>query len=83
MPAAHALRSLDPPQSRRALLEITAQRQNGAILQRHAIIPLPAPASSLRLAAETDSAALDRILAGDFLHPVPFGLALTKRQHID
>jgi hypothetical protein len=35
------------------------------------------------LAAETDPAALDRILSSDFLHPVPSGLALTKQQHID
>jgi hypothetical protein len=30
------------------------------------------------LAAETDPAALDRILASDFLHPVPSGVELTK-----
>ena len=35
------------------------------------------------LNAETDRAALDRILASDFLHPVPPGIALTKQQHID
>jgi hypothetical protein len=30
-----------------------------------------------------DTALLDRILAADFVHPVPAGVFLTKRQHID
>ncbi len=34
------------------------------------------------LAAEHDSAALGRILAEDFLHPVAVGVFLTKAQHI-
>src|SRR6266516_5111755 len=35
------------------------------------------------LASEHDSAALGRILAEDFLHPVPAGVFLTKAQHIE
>ena len=35
------------------------------------------------LASEHDRAALGRILAEDFLHPVPAGVFLTKAQHID
>ncbi len=35
------------------------------------------------LACEHDSAALARILADDFVHPVPAGVFLTKAQHID
>jgi uncharacterized protein DUF4440 len=35
------------------------------------------------LAHESDRAVLDRILASDFAHPVPPGVALTKQQHID
>ncbi|HXL34017.1 MAG TPA: nuclear transport factor 2 family protein [Gemmatimonadales bacterium] len=35
------------------------------------------------LASEHDSAALGRILADDFLHPVPAGVFLTKAEHID
>ncbi len=35
------------------------------------------------LASEHDSATLGRILAEDFLHPVPAGVFLTKAQHID
>jgi hypothetical protein len=34
------------------------------------------------LNAEHDPAVLDRILADDFLHPVPAGVFLTKTQHI-
>ncbi len=30
-----------------------------------------------------DAPSLDRLLASDFLHPVPSGQFLTKRQHID
>ena len=35
------------------------------------------------LASEHDGAALERILAEDFLHPVSAGVLLTKAQHID
>jgi hypothetical protein len=35
------------------------------------------------LDAEHDRGALERILADDFLHPVPAGVFLTKAQHID
>jgi hypothetical protein len=35
------------------------------------------------LASEHDSAVLGRILADDFIHPVPAGVFLTKAQHID
>ena len=35
------------------------------------------------LASEHDSATLGRILAEDFVHPVPAGVFLTKAQHID
>ncbi len=35
------------------------------------------------LASEHDSTALGRILADDFLHPVPAGVFLTKAQHIE
>lgn len=35
------------------------------------------------LSAEHDRAALDRILADDFQHPVPTGVVLTKAQHIE
>jgi hypothetical protein len=37
----------------------------------------------LWLGSEHDHAALERILADDFLHPVSAGVFLTKRQHID
>jgi len=35
------------------------------------------------LNGESDRATLDRILADDFVHPVPRGIFLTKQQHID
>lgn len=35
------------------------------------------------LAHEHDRAALERLLADDFVHPVPAGIFLTRAQHID
>ena len=56
-----------------------AQARRGADGDRRAIIQLEA--QWLRAEAG-DSAALDSILADDFVHPVPQGVFLTKRQQI-
>ena len=58
---------------------VDAQCQRNSEKARAAIVAL----ENDWLSSESDGPSLDRILAEDFVHPVPQGFFLNKKEHID